>query len=292
MRVFVNGATGFQGGSIAQALLNDGHEVVTIKRKPSEGNSARAGIKVLQGGLENQASLEQAMNGVQAAVFSIPLVFDMEVAKSYAQNFIAAVKAENVKLVINNTTFHLPKEETGFLALDMKVATQKLFDASGLNVITLAPNIYLDNIAAPWSIPVILEHKIVPYPLAADQKNPWISHTDLGKYVAKAISKPELAGTTLPIGGDLITGKEIATAIGAKVNQDLNFVPVPVDEFEKQLAPGFGELAAREISNLYRFIAQNHTEFANKDFEKTNEILGIKPQTVREWADTINWTLS
>lgn len=246
----------------------------------------------MQGSLENQASLEQAMEGAKAAVFSIPLVFDMETATSYAQNFINAAKKKNVGLVINNTTFHLAKEKTGFLALDMKIATQELFEASGLNVITLVPNIYLDNIAAPWSIPLILEHKIVSYPLDANQKNPWISHADLGKYVAKAIAKPELAGTTLPIGGNLITGKEITSAIGAKINQELSFIPVQVDEFEKQLVPGFGEIAAREISNLYGFIAQNHSEFRNKDFAKTNEILGIKPQSLSEWVNTVNWTLS
>ncbi len=292
MNIFVNGATGFQGGSIAQALLNDKHQVVTVKRDLNKGNPAQEGIKVLQGSLENQASLSQGMKGAQAAVFSIPLVFDMDVVTSYAQNFIEAAKKENVGLIINNTTFHLAKEKTGFLALDMKVATQKLFDASGLNVITLAPNIYLDNIAAPWSIPTILEHKIVPYPLDAGQKNPWISHADLGKYVAKAIAKPELAGTTLPIGGNLYTGKEITAAIGKKINQDLNFVPVAVDEFEKQLVPGFGDVAAKEISNLYRFIAQNHIEFAQKDFAKTNEILGVKPQSINEWVDTVNWNLS
>ncbi len=290
MKVFVNGATGFQGGAIAQALLNDNHQVVTVKRNPAEGNSAKNGVKVLQGSLENQDSLAQAMKGAHAAVFSIPLVFDMEVATSYAQNFIEAAKKENVGLVINNTTFHLAKESTGFLALDMKVATQKLFDASGLKVITLSPNIYLDNIAAPWSIPVILEHKVIAYPLDADQKNPWISHADLGKYVARAIAKPELAGTTLPIGGNLFTGKEITAAIGAKINKDLNFVSVPVDEFEKQLTPGFGDLAAREISNLYRFIAQNHSEFSDKDFAKTNEILGVQPQSINEWVDTVNWS--
>lgn len=292
MKIFVTGATGFQGGNIAQALLNKNHQVVTLKRDLNTGNPAREGISAVKGGLDSQAALAQAMSGAQAAVYSFPLIFDLELAKSYTKNFIAAAKQENVGLVIYNTTFHLAKKETGFLALDMKVAMKELFDASGLNVTTLVPNIYLDNISAPWSIPVILEHKIVSYPISPDQKTPWISHADLGKYVAQAITKPELAGTTLPIGGELVTGNEIASAISEKINQQLNFVSVPVNEFEKQLAPGFGDLAAREISNLYRFIEQNQTEFVNKDFAKSNEILGVKPQSLSAWVDTVNWSLS
>ncbi|WP_298541581.1 NmrA family NAD(P)-binding protein [uncultured Aquimarina sp.] len=292
MKVFVTGATGFQGSNIAQALLNENHNVTTLKRDPSAGMPPREGIELIQGGLDNQDSLAKAMNGAQAAVYSFPLIFDIELAKSYTENFITAAKQENVGLVIYNTTFHLAKQETGFLALDIKVAMKKLLDESGLNVITLAPDIYLDNIAAPWSIPVILEHKIVPYPLVSDKKTPWISHSDLAQYVVKAISKPELAGQTLPIGGNLITGNQIATAISAKINQELNFVTVPVDEFEQQLKPGFGEIAAKEISNLYRYVEQNYTDFTNKDFARTNQLLGIEPQPINEWVNSVNWNLS
>ena len=292
MKVFVTGATGFQGGNIAQALLNEDHLVTTLKRDLNAGIPAAEGIEVTQGGLDSQEALAQAMKGAQTAVYSFPLIFDMELAKAYTKNFIAAAKQENVGLVIFNTTFHLSKQETGFLALDLKVAMKKLFDASGLNVITLAPDTYIDNISAPWSIPVILEHKIVPYPIAPDKKLPWISHSDLGKYVAKAITKPELAGQTLPIGGSLISGNEITTAISTAIGQDLNFVSVPVNEFEQQLAPGFGEVAAKEISNLYRFIEQNHNEFVDKDFKKTNDLLGVEPQSLNDWASSVNWSVS
>ncbi len=292
MKVFVTGATGFQGGNIAGALLKENHQITTLKRDPNAGMPAMNGIEVIQGGLESTEALAKAMSGTQVAVYSFPLIFDMELAKAYTENFVVAAKQENVSLVIFNTTFHLAKEETGFLALDMKIAMKKIFDNSGLNVITLVPDIYLDNIAAPWSIPVMLEHKIVPYPLASNKKNPWISHSDLGKYVAKALTKPELAGQTLPIGGNLLTGNEITATIASKIDQELNFVSVPVNEFEQQLTPGFGELAAKEISNLYRYVEQNYNDFINKDFDNTNKLLDIKPQSLNEWSNSVNWSLS
>lgn len=289
MKVFVLGATGFQGSQIANTLLQNNHSVTTLKRDRNSGTPASQGIDIIQGGLDSQSALSQAMKGADAAVYSFPLIFDMELAKSYTENFIAAAKKENVSLVIYNTTFFLAKETTGLLALDMKVEMKKLLDASGLNVITLAPNIYLDNIAAPWSVPVILENKIVPYPLKAEKVMSWVSHSDLGKYVASALTKPELAGQTLPIGGKLITGNEITKAIGSKINQNLNFVEVPVDDFEQQLVPGFGPVAAKEISNLYRYIDQNYNDFISLDYDNSNKVLDVQPQSLDSWVESVNW---
>lgn len=291
MKVFITGATGFQGSKIANELLKNNHTVTSLKRDLSAGVPAIKGIEIIEGGLENKDSLATAMRGAQAAVYSFPLIFDLELAKAYTKNFIDAAKQENVGLIIYNTTFYLAKEETGLLALDMKVAMKKLFDVSGLNVITIAPNIYLDNIAAPWSVPVILEHKIVPYPLKADEPMSWISHADLGKYIASAINKPELAGQTFPV-GSLVTGNDITKTIGNKINQELNFVEVPVDEFEQQLIAGFGNVAAKEISNLYRYVEQNYNSFINQDFENTNKTLGIEPESLDSWVASVNWSPS
>jgi len=289
MKVFVLGATGFQGSQIANTLLQNNHSVTTLKRDSNSGIPASQDIDVIQGGLDSRNALSQAMSGADAAVYSFPLIFDMELAKSYTENFIAAAKKENVGLIIYNTTFYLAKESTGLLALDMKVEMKKLFDVSGLNVISLAPNIYLDNIAAPWSVPVILENKIVPYPLQADKVMSWVSHSDLGRFVASALTKPELAGQTLPIGGKLITGNEITKAIGSQINQDLNFVEVPVDDFEQQLVPGFGAVAAKEISNLYRYIDQNYNDFVSLNYDNSNTVLGVQPQSLDSWVASVNW---
>ncbi len=291
MKVFMTAATGFQGSKIANELVARGHAVTSIKRNLSSDFQAMDGLQLFEGGLDSTEALSSAMRGAQAAVYTFPLIFDLDLAKKYTQNFIDVARLEGVELVVFNTTFYLASEETGLLALDMKVAMKELFDASGLNVITIAPNIYLDNIAAPWSVPVILEHKIVPYPLKADKAMSWISHEDLGKYIASALDKPELAGQTFPV-GSLIKGNDITESIGSKIGQKLTFVEVPVDEFEQQLVPGFGDIAAREISNLYRYVEQNYNSFIEQDYKRTNEALGIEPQSLDSWVSSVNWSVS
>jgi uncharacterized protein YbjT (DUF2867 family) len=288
-RIFVLGATGFQGGHIAQELLANNYEVATLKRSLDEGVTVRPEFNVTIGGLDSKEALASALKNVEAAVYTFPLIFDMDLAKAYTTNFIEAAKEQNVPLVLFNAGFDLPSNGSDLLAIDLKATIKGLFDASGLNVITLVPDIYIDNISAPWSIPVILNNDIVPYPIASGKKVPWISHIDLAKYTVAAINKPELAGQVLPIGGNIWTGEEIATAISAKIKKTVNFVGMTPDDFEQQIVPTFGPLAGKEISNLYRYIDTNQEILIAKDFQHTQEVLGVTPQSLNEWAESVNW---
>jgi len=273
----------------AQQLLAKGYHVSTLKRAGAKGMPVDDRVETIVGGFENVASISNALTGVDAAVFTLPLVFDMDTAKNMTSNFIEAAKAQNIALIVFNSSFDLPTENTGLLALDLKVETKKLLDASGLNVITLMPDVYIDNLAAPWSIPLIKEQGILPYPVANGQKIPWISHVDLAKFVASAIEKPELASKTLPIGGNLMSCDEIASAIGNQIGQSVQFISITPDEFEKNLAAAFGEVPAREISNLYRYLASNMEQIRTKDFGSVRQELGVELQTVNEWVKSVNW---
>ncbi len=287
MRIFVSGATGAQGGNIAQQLVQAGHSVVTISSKDDLPHS----METIKGGFSDSNVIEKALSGVDAAVFTFPLLFDLSLAAQYAQNFATVARAKNVPLVIFNTSFDLASQETGMIALDTKVRIKSIFDRSGLNVITLMPDIYIDNFAAPWLMPAILNEGILPYPIASGQQIPFISLFDLGRHVVAAVDKPSLAGRVLPIGGRLLTGEEIASAISMQIDKKVEFLNLSPDAFEKQLAPAFGGLAAREISNLYRYVDQQKNRLVAKDFATSRKLLFISQQTLTEWVQSVNWSM-
>lgn len=286
-KIFVTGGRGAQGGNIAQLLISKGEKVTTLSRT-DEDNSAD--LQVIKGGLEDVKSIQEALENADKAIFTLPLVFDNEQAKVYVSNFIQVAEDKGVSLVVFNAGFNIPSESTGLSAMDLKVEIKEMFDKSSLNVITLTPDIYIDNLAAPWSIPVMLEHNILPYPVAAGEKSPWISHFDLARYAVSAIEKPELSGQTLPIGGNLLEGEEIAAAISKEIGKQINFVSLTPNDFEAQLSPSFGEVAAKEISNLYRFVADKKQELLHQDFKTTQEKLGVEPQSLEDWVKSVNWT--
>lgn len=288
MKIFVSGASGAQGGHIAQHLLAAQHEVVTLSSKDNTLDN----IQVVKGGLQNTEALNDALKGTQVAVFTFPLIFDVALAKAYATNFVEAAKAQQVPLIIFNTNFDLQPAGSDMIALDTKASIKEVFDNSGLNVITLMPDVYIDNMVAPWSLPVIVNDGVLPYPVAQGQKVPFISLSDLGRFVTAAVDKPALAGKVLPIGGNLLTGEEIAAAMAKKLGKPVNFVAVKPDDFEQQLKPAFGEVPAREISNLYRFVERNQTLLQEKDFKTTQELLGVTPQPLETWIESIEWTVN
>ena len=90
-------------------------------------------------------------------------------------------------------------------------------------------------LTAPWSIPLINEKGILPYPVQSDSRIPWISHVDLAKFIYSAIDRFELGGQTLPIGGNIYTGEEIASKISIHLRKTVSFVSLKPDDFEKPI---------------------------------------------------------
>lgn len=287
MKIFVSGATGAQGGSIAAQLIQDEHTVVTL----SSQQSINLPVNIVQGDFSNPRSISTALHNVDAAIFTFPLIFDVSLAESYTLNFVTAAKNNHVPLVIFNTSFDLAGKESGVIAIDIKVRIKHILEHSGLNVITLVPDIYIDNFAAPWSIPLIVNDGLLPYPIASEQKIPFISLSDLAVYVSKAVTKPNLAGQTLPIGGNLLTGEDVAAAISSHLGKKVQFISISPDDFEKQLAPAFGDLAAQEVSNLYRYVEQKSNMLLEKDFNQSQTLLSVTPQPIDEWVQSVKWSL-
>jgi uncharacterized protein YbjT (DUF2867 family) len=68
--VLVTGATGKQGGALTRLLLQRGHRVRALTRKPespSAGSLRKAGAEVVAGDLGDRASVERAAKGVDVA---------------------------------------------------------------------------------------------------------------------------------------------------------------------------------------------------------------------------------
>ena len=264
-KIFVSGATGFQGSNIAQLLNKAGKQVITLRPKTDENQISVKDIEIIEGNLENKEAVYKALKNVDSAVFTFPLIFDLEKAIEITENFIQSAQTNNVSLVVFNSSFDLPKSKTGLLALDLKSTIYKMFQDSGLNVITLIPDIYIDNLTAPWSIPLILEKGILPYPIESGKK--------------------------LPIGGNIYSGEEIAVAISNYLGKEIQFISLTPDDFEKQLIPAFGELNAKEISNLYRYVADNREVLVDKNFNTSQNLLSTKPTSIQDWVSSVNWNM-
>src|SRR3954471_6396907 len=72
--VVVTGATGKQGGAVARNLLERGHRVRAVTRKPDSAKArelASAGASVVEASLEDTAALTRAREGAPS-LFAVP----------------------------------------------------------------------------------------------------------------------------------------------------------------------------------------------------------------------------
>ncbi len=290
-KILVTGVTGYQGGAVVKALLTEGHQVRGFVHHENEKSDLlKNTIEICSGSFEDAASLQKAFEGIDKVVLSFPLVFDETVLMQYAKNVVAAWKNSNVNLFVFNTNLPVYKERVGLVAFDSKLAIEQYFDAEKLPYISLRPTLYLDNLSAPFLLPVVQNNSILPYPIPANEKIAWLSHHDLAKFIVKALNRAELIGKKYFIGGSLLTGEEIASGISKLAGRTIHFIPVTPDDFEKQIAPVFAEQTAKEIANIYRFVKNNVEHLKAKDLQTNTLVhIPITLQSFEEWAKEINW---
>ena len=159
-KVFVTSITGTQGASIAKAFKKQGYTVASMVRKAIEAED----YEVATGSFSNTALLASLMKGCEAVVLTLPLLFDAQEVIDITKQIVAATKSAEVKTIIFNTSIPLGDSKTGYAAIDVKHDALAILEKSGLDIITLMPTIYLDNLASPFLLPVIKEAKIIPLP--------------------------------------------------------------------------------------------------------------------------------
>jgi NAD(P)H dehydrogenase (quinone) len=291
-KVLVTGATGFQGGAVVTALLEEGF---SVKALITPGESAESlqqkGVEVVYGSLDDVDSLSKAFVDVAHISLVFPLIFDPERISNFARNVVQAYRTSAVESIVFNTSVPVPAGKVGYIAIDSKLETEQFFDAQELPYISLRPTIYLDNLAAPWSIPLLANQSILAYPIASGQQVAWLSHRDLARFTVAAINRPELVGQKIDLGGlQLLTGDDLAQGLSTLLGKPIQYIAVQPDDFEQQLSGPFGPVAAREIANIYRFVEGNEQPLKVLHLRESTLLkLPVSPLPFHEWAAQVNW---
>src|SRR5436309_13817371 len=102
--ILVTGATGQQGGALARLLLERGQRVRAMTRKP-DSPAARAltgrGAELAAGDFDDRASLERAMQGIDAVfVVATPAEAGVEAEIRQATTVADAAKAAGVRHLV------------------------------------------------------------------------------------------------------------------------------------------------------------------------------------------------
>ena len=297
-RALVTGATGMQGGAVAQALLRTGHHVSAFVRHPeSEASRALAeqGIALAVGDLEDLTSLEAASQG-HDVVFSVQLPgvdpADPGAEERQARNIVTAAKKAGITQIVHTSVSAVGWREqhpevTDIDPLmntywDQKEAAEEVIRTSGLEHWTIfRPALYMEDFRPPklaWQFPELPDGKLV---IAASLDTPMalICAEDLGAGVAAAVADPDrFHQAEIELAGDVRTFAEIADTITTASVRTVEAVHVSLEDRAERLgAPSaFGHWWDEAVGYPAR------PEHAER--------YGLQLTTLQEWAAHQDWT--
>ncbi|HSJ64409.1 MAG TPA: NmrA/HSCARG family protein, partial [Gemmatimonadaceae bacterium] len=215
--VLVTGATGNQGGSIAGELLEAGWRVRAMTRKPGS-DAARAlsekGAEVVQGDLDDEASLHRALQGAWGAV-AVQNTWEAGVEREEEQGkrFARVAKDAGLHHLLYQSVGSAHRN-TGIPHFDNKWRIEQTIRELGFPSWTvLRPVFFMENLLSPWFKPYI-DQGTLAFGMKPDTRLQMIAVRDIGKYGRAAFERhEELNGRGIDLAGDELTGPEAAAIL-------------------------------------------------------------------------------
>ncbi len=280
--ILVTGATGQQGGAVARELLARGHKVKAMTRNPGgERASALAelGAELVQGDLDDSASLERALQGVWGG-FAVQNTWEAGVdgEEEQGKRIAELARTAGMQHFVYTSVASAPRK-TGIPHFDNKWRIEeKVRDLGFPSHTIIRPVFFMNNFASPWFKPGLDEGKLM-VGLKPDTTVQMIAVSDIGKYALLAFEKhEELNRREIDIAGDEMTMPEAAEVLSEAVGKTITFEQVPIDEVRK-----FSEDYAIMLEWFDRVgYDVDITGLANE--------FDIRPTRLAEWAAQVDWT--
>ncbi|MEV7864599.1 NmrA/HSCARG family protein [Streptomyces sp. NPDC088124] len=214
--VVVLGATGQQGGSVAEALRADGWGVRAVVRDPS-GHRARslsaAGVQTVRGDLGDPESLRAAFSDAHG-VFSVQPnsgqagtdVTDEDEVRFGAAVAEIAERCGVAHLVYSSAV--TAGSSTGVAHLDTKNRVETRVRGRDIPSTVIRPATFMELLVTP---DMGLDRGHVSFLMRPDQAMQFIAVRDIGRIVAAVFGSPDrYVGRTMEIAGGTLTGNALA----------------------------------------------------------------------------------
>ena len=152
MKIFIAGATGQLGFTIATKLTQIGHEVIALHRPDADTTALRAlpGLTLVQGDLLDPATLKPALLGAEVVVSTANAAVPSHKEDNFKndliahQNLIKAAKAANVKQFIFTSVMPFGRFEHSIPLVESKRQIEAELVASGIPFTVFQPTNFMD----------------------------------------------------------------------------------------------------------------------------------------------------
>lgn len=229
--ILVFGATGQQGGSVADALLKAGWSVRAMVRDLASQKSTAlrvAGVETVQGDFNDAASLRAAMDGVHG-VFSVQpsspggtVTDDDEIRFGSAIADLA--QACGVAHLVYSSVASV-EAGVGLGHFESKFKIETHIATLPLNATIIRPASFMEMLVMPG---FGLDSGHFNFFMQPDQPMGVLAVRDIGLCVAAIFADPaRFAGSTLELAGDIVTGQDLATLFSDAAGYTITYSRFP-----------------------------------------------------------------
>jgi uncharacterized protein YbjT (DUF2867 family) len=232
--VVVIGATGKQGGAVAKSLLERGHEVRAVTRKPESVKAkelASAGAAIVQASLEDTAALTKALEGA-TSLFAVTTPFGgMQAETQQGVSAANAAKTAGVHLVFNSVGS--ANRQTGIPHFESKYAVEEHIAKIGVRATILAPVYFMENLYFGREQ---LAKGIYAVPMPSTRKLAQVAVADIGAVALHVLeNEGRFVGKRFDLASDELTGDEAVAILSEVTGRPFTYYQVPLDSIRQRM---------------------------------------------------------
>ncbi|GGV42446.1 NAD(P)H-binding protein [Streptomyces spectabilis] len=271
-RILVTGATGKVGGAVVAQLHAAGVPVRALVRGDADFPE---GVQAVRGDLGDPASLDAALEGVDAVFLVWPFL-----SAEGASDVIDVIGKHARRVVyLSSAGVGGESEKPGEAITMFHTELERLVEASGLQWTALRPTGFAGNTLG-WAQEVRATNA-VRAPLA-QLARPLIHEADMAAVAVQALTSDALLGARPVITGpELITQERQVALIGEAIGRPVRFEEITLNEaIEQMKAAGYPAELVEAVLPAQAEMLEN-PEPVNDEVER---ITGTPARSFREWA--------
>jgi uncharacterized protein YbjT (DUF2867 family) len=281
-RVLVTGATGQQGGGLVRVLLQRGHHVRAMSRKPDSAAANelnKLGAELVAGDLGDRASVERAAKGVDVAYLVVtPYEQGVEAETRFGKTGLDGIHAAGVPYVVYSSVSDADRK-TGIPHFDSKAEIEQHLKGLGVDYSIVAPVFFMENLFAPWMTAGFAQG-VLATGVLPERKLQIISLPEIAEFTALAVEQPRsFRGRRINIASDDPTLTEIARQLSERTGRKLAYRAIPLDDVRKQ---------SEDFAKMYDWF--NRVGYSVDIAKLKHDYPQVHWRTFKEWAAMQDWS--
>jgi uncharacterized protein YbjT (DUF2867 family) len=235
LTVVVTGATGKQGGAVVKSLLERGHEVRAVTRNTDSEKAkelAKTGVTLVRASLEDTAALVNSLKGA-TSLFAMTTPFEGGEQAETRQGISAADAARAAGVHLVYTSVGSANRQTGVPHFESKYKVEEHIAKIGVRATVLAPVYFMENL---YFGKEQLAKGIYATPLSQTRQLAQVAVADIGAVAVRVLEDPDrFAGKRFDLGGDQLTGNDVAAILSRVTGHRFTYFQVPLDVIRQRM---------------------------------------------------------